>query len=614
MHVLVTKEVLPENQEKWLKMARELEQATLQENGCISYIFVHSNELPTRFFIIEVWVSQGHLDKHMSTGHFKRLVPAMDAISSTPAIDLCTECLHSDAHVSKILVLYDSSTNCTEQMADLVAEGVKLVPQTEVRIRAVPGEANHWDRSSECRDTKHPIASFEDIYWADGIACGSPTNLGCISWRMKKFWDDFSQESTSGGWGTVDGKLACSFTSNGGAGGGGELANQAMNSILMNFGFTVFGITDYVSFKQTMHYGAVCAKAPREPNDSMPCIRQGTRLAEFVGLYLHGRKDLHPLRASKAVDIARWGHPGIPPREASLQELMEINKGPSGDYTHPDDSINRPEAAALSGGNSNRDRVKKVLIYTRMMDYVHGSTAAAAAWVQSACTELGWEAAISDDESLFSDPAKSKATASASDKQPPSRSPTTATNGVPLSSDDTSREREEGLVFDLIVLVNNSGEIFDPHPEHNLLSRHVAAGRGVLGIHAALACFLSDTDPTGATLMEPTVPIVESIFRAHFKNHPPVQTATVSVDAAAAQHIGLPGGAVPTQFSHTDEFFNYTRNPCNDADVTVLAYVDEGGYTGGLMGDQHPVVSVRLCLQLLLQSFTNLAACVAEAL
>ena len=124
----------------------------------------------------------------------------------------------------------------------------------------------------------------------------------------------------------VDGKIACSFSSQGGNAGGGELANMAMNVILMNFGFTVFGITDYVSFKHTLHYGAVCTKAPRDEMDRMCCIREGVRLAEFVGLYLLGRQELHPLRASKAVDAQKWGNPGIPLRSATLDELVEINR------------------------------------------------------------------------------------------------------------------------------------------------------------------------------------------------------------------------------------------------------------------------------------------------
>ena len=68
---------------------------------------------------------------------------------------------------------------------------------TEVRLRVVPGTVNFYDKQTESGDREihqgDEYATFDDLYWADGIACGTPTNLGGISWRMKKFWDDFSQ-------------------------------------------------------------------------------------------------------------------------------------------------------------------------------------------------------------------------------------------------------------------------------------------------------------------------------------------------------------------------------------------------------------------------------------
>jgi NAD(P)H dehydrogenase (quinone) len=143
-------------------------------------------------------------------------------------------------------------------MAALIAEGcAQIGGAVEVRLRCVPGSVNHWDKPG-CRDeVADGEATFADVGWADGIACGTPTNLGCVSWRMKKFWDDLSQ---SGMWSAIDGKVGVSFSSQGGDGGGAELVCMAMNHIMINFGFSVIGITDYVSFKKTCHYGAVCSK------------------------------------------------------------------------------------------------------------------------------------------------------------------------------------------------------------------------------------------------------------------------------------------------------------------------------------------------------------------
>ena len=93
VYLVVTKDVPVENQEKWLDMAKELATETWKEDGCIMYTFVKSGDKPTRFFIMEEWASQAHLDAHAVSEHFKRLVPAMDAISEMPAIDFCSDCL-----------------------------------------------------------------------------------------------------------------------------------------------------------------------------------------------------------------------------------------------------------------------------------------------------------------------------------------------------------------------------------------------------------------------------------------------------------------------------------------------------------------------------------------
>jgi NAD(P)H dehydrogenase (quinone) len=69
--------------------------------------------------------------------------------------------------MGKVLVLYDSASGNTEKMAGLVAEGAGGVPGTEARLRKVEE------------------ASPEDVLWCDGLALGSPTNMGLLSWKMR---------------------------------------------------------------------------------------------------------------------------------------------------------------------------------------------------------------------------------------------------------------------------------------------------------------------------------------------------------------------------------------------------------------------------------------------
>jgi NAD(P)H dehydrogenase (quinone) len=183
----------------------------------------------------------------------------------------------SPAAPVKILVLYDSFTGNVEQMARLVADGAREMAGVEVRLRKVDGEG-------ELR------AAPEDVLWADGIAVGSPTNMGLLSWKMKRFWDDDMRPH----WMKIDGKIGCAFSSAGGWGGGMELACQSVLTLLMNFGFLVFGVTDYASRDLTLHYGAVSAKAPADEAAQGACRLLGHRLAAWTAVCVHGVASAHP--------------------------------------------------------------------------------------------------------------------------------------------------------------------------------------------------------------------------------------------------------------------------------------------------------------------------------
>jgi NAD(P)H dehydrogenase (quinone) len=115
--------------------------------------------------------------------------------------------------------------------------------------------------------------------------------MGLLSWKMKRFWDDTMREH----WMAVDGKIGCAFSSSGGWGGGTELACQSIFTVLINFGFLVFGVTDYVGKLTTLHYGAIAAREPRSEEAQAACRMLGTRLAEWTAALIHGRKDQHPL-------------------------------------------------------------------------------------------------------------------------------------------------------------------------------------------------------------------------------------------------------------------------------------------------------------------------------
>lgn len=159
-----------------------------------------------------------------------------------------------------ILVLYDSMTGHTRAMAERVAEGARRTALIEVRLKSVDE------------------AVKEDVIWCDGIAVGSPTHLGLMSWKMKRFWDSICDDL----WGKIDGRIGCAFSSSGGWGGGNEIACMSILIMLIDYGFLVFGLPDYVGKQLTLHFGAVIAGEPRAEEEWRSCERLGERLALWV--------------------------------------------------------------------------------------------------------------------------------------------------------------------------------------------------------------------------------------------------------------------------------------------------------------------------------------------
>jgi NAD(P)H dehydrogenase (quinone) len=176
--------------------------------------------------------------------------------------------------MANILVLYHSNSGNTAKMGSYIEAGAREVDG--INVRTLPIER----------------ATVEDLAWCDGIALGSPTNYGTVSHQMKKWWDELPPDQ----WGKHDGKIACAFSSAGAWGGGHELTCMTLLTILMNYGFLTFGVTDYVDHQFSPHYGSVCAGEPREEKVKNSCRRLGRRLAEWCSTYIDGKKENHPLK------------------------------------------------------------------------------------------------------------------------------------------------------------------------------------------------------------------------------------------------------------------------------------------------------------------------------
>lgn len=139
-----------------------------------------------------------------------------------------------------------------------------------------------------------------------------------------------------------------------------------------------------------------------------------------------------------------------------------------------------------------------------------------------------------------------------------------------VHGEDSGVFTAEGLsAFRAVVFANTTGDVLD-EPQQAALQAFIEGGGGFLGLHSA-----ADT--------EYDWPFYGELVGAWFHKHPPgLQSARVTLHGQG--HEGV-------QRSITDEIYNYRRNP--RPWVQVLATVDEAGYEGGTMGDDHPITWCR---------------------
>ncbi len=120
-----------------------------------------------------------------------------------------------------------------------------------------------------------------------------------------------------------------------------------------------------------------------------------------------------------------------------------------------------------------------------------------------------------------------------------------------------------------VVWLMTTGDVLDDG-QQAAFEQYVRAGGGYVGVHAA-----ADT--------EYSWPWYGGLVGAYFASHPANQTATVDVEDrahASTAHLGR-------TWPRYDEWYNYGSNP--RPQVKVLASLDEDSYSGGTMGEDHPI-------------------------
>ena len=202
---------------------------------------------------------------------------------------------------TKIAVVYYIATGNVHGLAQAVAAGAEEAG-AEVRLRHVEELASellisqnqYWGRHrSDVAEA--PVASLDDLEWADGVAFGSPTRFGNIAAQLKQFIDQAGALWQAG---KLADKVATSFTASQTAHGGQETTILALHNTLYHWGMLILplGYTVHEVFAAGGNpYGSsfVSGHTVTGPDDGALAVAryQGRRLARFAAVIAEGRRN-----------------------------------------------------------------------------------------------------------------------------------------------------------------------------------------------------------------------------------------------------------------------------------------------------------------------------------
>lgn len=160
----------------------------------------------------------------------------------------------------KVAIVYYSATGSVYALAEAAAAAAEKAG-AEVRLRKVqelaPQEAidsNEGWAAHALQTQDVPVASNDDLEWADVILLGTPTRYGLPTAQLKQFID-----ATGPLWGTgkLINKVTSSFTSTGTAHGGQESTLLALNNTFYHWGSIIVapGYADPIQFQAGNPYG-----------------------------------------------------------------------------------------------------------------------------------------------------------------------------------------------------------------------------------------------------------------------------------------------------------------------------------------------------------------------
>ncbi|MER6498912.1 NAD(P)H:quinone oxidoreductase [Streptomyces sp. NPDC001455] len=160
----------------------------------------------------------------------------------------------------KLAVIYYSSTGFSAEIAKEIAEAgakagaeVRLLKAAELAPEAAIASNEAW-AAHAAASAGIPVATPDDVEWADAVIFGTPTRFGNVSSQLKQFLD------TLGGlWarGALADKVYSGFVTTATTHGGQESTLLALYNSIHHFGGLVVapGYTDAVKFIDGNPYG-----------------------------------------------------------------------------------------------------------------------------------------------------------------------------------------------------------------------------------------------------------------------------------------------------------------------------------------------------------------------
>ncbi|MGP4003086.1 NAD(P)H:quinone oxidoreductase [Streptomyces sp. 8N706] len=166
--------------------------------------------------------------------------------------------------MTKIAVVVHSLAGSTLTLASAVAEGATKAGDNEVRLLRVPDLRSDEDIAADPRIgrlfservAQHPVASTDDLAWADAVILGSGTRFGGMSAAMRNYLEGSASLWMSG---ALQGKVGAAFAAASTPHGGMEQTVHDLLTAMMHFGMLLVspGYADQVQFRASSPYGSV---------------------------------------------------------------------------------------------------------------------------------------------------------------------------------------------------------------------------------------------------------------------------------------------------------------------------------------------------------------------